>query len=69
MSEMTLHDRLDREHTDALLRNYSADYEAWLEDKVEELQQQLADYRAFAEYWSRLFKSWQRRQAHKEDSK
>jgi len=34
----TLHERLDREHTEALLTNYSADYEAWLEDRIVQLE-------------------------------
>lgn len=33
----TLHERLDREHTEALFDNYSADYETWLEERVQEL--------------------------------
>ena len=33
-----LHERLDQEHTDALLKDYSADYETWLEDRVAELE-------------------------------
>ena len=34
----TLHERLDREHTEATLRDYSGDYEVWLEDKAAQLE-------------------------------
>jgi len=37
MSE-NLHDRLDREHADALLSYYSGHYETWLEERVDELE-------------------------------
>ena len=33
-----LHERLDQEHTNALLKDYSADYEIWLEDRVAQLE-------------------------------
>jgi len=30
--------RLNREHREALLQNYSADYETWLEDRIAQLE-------------------------------
>jgi hypothetical protein len=38
-----LHNRLDKEHTDALLKDYSADYEIWLEERIADLEATNAD--------------------------
>ena len=38
MSELTLHERLDAQHTEELLTNYSGDYETWLEERIAKLE-------------------------------
>ena len=49
MSEPTLHEQLDAQHTEALLTNYSGDYEVWLEEKVAELEARLEQWEIEAE--------------------
>ena len=46
-----LHNRLDREHTDALLKDYSADYETWLEEKVAQLEVENEHIAKFASFF------------------
>ncbi len=50
LSDLALHEYLDEEHTQALLTNYSGDYEVWLEEKVAALRRRVKRFDRFKLY-------------------